>query len=747
MGVLTRATTALCLATLARADDPVAEARPSNEDWQASQEAVADEAKAITDKKKKMAAVNKVVDLLEGLRGQVMSEGEKEAKTYNKFACFCKDTMSDKTDSIASGKDAKDTLSAGIVELSAARDGFDVQIAEFLEDIKEAEQAMKENQFERSNTNDIYRRNDADLRGAIEALKAAIGEIKASKGASLMQVQTLAKNVRSAVLLADAMGLAGASEKKNLGMFLQDEPDNSVPTQDYKFHSGDIIKTLEGLQADFRAQKVEVDKSEVESVKVHDAFMQEKKDLVSRKNHEMNTAKKTRAEKVAQIESNNQRLSVVSADLLDDQQYLMELSQMCSDKAVTYDQRTKVRQDELSALTSAMDIIKTTVSEKTSAKAVRFAQQGVSVRLAEVMARSPKMMAEIEAEAEAADAEPASFLQLPNSDDGRQAVSALLKSTAASLKSAELMDLASKIAAVQGSDPFAKVKTLIQELVERLLQEEAGEANHKGWCDKATVDAEQKRGYAADSVADLNGQMAELEATRDQLTEETSVLSSEIDELKANREAATTLRDLEKTENAATVEEADLGLQALKQAIDILDKYYKTAAKGSVELSLAQGPADDAPDAGFDNGEAYTGSQGSATGILGMLAVIESDFERTISETEKAEAQAAADYMLFMTDSGKSLAEKEMANSEKTKQKDAAMASLEEADENLKSEVSILKTSITELLELKPVCVDTGMSYEDRVRMREEEITALKKADCILAAYAEFGPDGAANAC
>jgi len=65
----------------------------------------------------------------------------------------------------------------------------------------------------------------------------------------------------------------------------------------------------------------------------------------------------------------------------------------------------------------------------------------------------------------------------------------------------------------------------------------------------------------------------------------------------------------------------------------------------------------------------------------------------------------------------------------------------------LSSQTKILVTSIKELMELKPVCVDTGMSYADRVAMREQEIESLKKALCILGAYAEFGPDGLADAC
>lgn len=72
---------------------------------------------------------------------------------------------------------------------------------------------------------------------------------------------------------------------------------------------------------------------------------------------------------------------------------------------------------------------------------------------------------------------------------------------------------------------------------------------------------------------------------------------------------------------------------------------------------------------------------------------------------------------------------------------------LGEADDDLESESKILQSSIKELLELKPTCIDTGMSYEERVARREDEIEALKKALCVLTAYAEYGPEGLADAC
>merc|ERR1719269_478132 len=235
----------------------------------------------------------------------------------------------------------------------------------------------------------------------------------------------------------------------------------------------------------------------------------------------------------------------------------------------------------------------------------------------------------------------------------QRAAADLLSSQGMKIKSTLLIKLASTIA----TDPFAKVKKLIQELIERLLTEAANEANQKGWCDKATADAEQKRDYAVEEVTSLNSEMAELEARRDTLREEIVVLEEEIADLKAARAKATKLREAESAENAATVEEAHAGLEAINQAIDIMEKFYKTAVKNTV-LAQQKGPADDAPDAGFKAGEAYKGAQGASTGIIGMMDVIKTDFERTISETEKAEAEAQQAHLEFMTETGKSLAAK-----------------------------------------------------------------------------------------
>jgi len=729
---------------------------PTKEKWEADQKATADSAAAGAADEAKMAAVNKVTDMLVDLQKQVLAEGEAEAETYNKFACWCKTTSKEKSEAIQDGKDSKKALSALIKKKMSARDDEDDKITKLKDNIDKAQKFMKKITGERDETHATYVKNAADLKSAIDSLNSAIKVLKASKSPSLLQVQSVSDTVKTAIEMADALGLGSDASRKQLASFIQQPAAGdtvAVEMEDYKFHSGGVIDTLEKeLLPDFRKEKETIDAAEVKSVALYDQSMQDRSDYVADNEHDLDIAEKTKSKLTEEIEEASQELTVTSAQLLDDMEYLAELTDMCSKKAQTWDQRSKARAAELTALTSALGIIKSTVADKTQSSTLRLAQTGVKVTLPDAVANSDRALEVIEAEAEATEADEQGsalgFLQKrsiqkhdPNA--ATEYIIDMLRGKGKEIKSTLLTSLAQQMT----GDPLAKVKKLIQELIERLLQEAANEANQKGWCDKAMADAKQKRGYASEEIEGLNAKMAKLEALSAKLDEEITTLIKEIKALNDEAAEAAQERKEEKLENANTVTEAKAGLAAVQMAIDILDKFYKTNAKNKVEYSLAQGPMDDAPDAGFDNGEAYTGAGGAGVGIIGMMEVIEGDFERTISETMKTEKENQSEFDKFMTETKKSLAEKNMAKDQKIKLKDEADTNLDKANGDLVDQMTILKGTIEELIELKATCIDTGMSYEDRVAMREQEIASLKKALCIFGAYAEYGPDGLADKC
>merc|ERR1719174_487546 len=150
----------LACATVANA----VEQRPDMKEYEAKKAGAKQEKAAAGAKQSKMAAVDKVVSMLEDLQLQVLAEGEAEAATYNKFACFCKTTQKDKSEAIKTGKSEKESLSADIKKLSKQRDDLDDKIAKLQEAIKKAEDAMEKRTKKSDAANKVYKTNEADLK-------------------------------------------------------------------------------------------------------------------------------------------------------------------------------------------------------------------------------------------------------------------------------------------------------------------------------------------------------------------------------------------------------------------------------------------------------------------------------------------------------------------------------------------------------------------------------------------------------
>merc|ERR1719456_1287457 len=143
----------------------------------------------------------------------------------------------------------------------------------------------------------------------------------------------------------------------------------------------------------------------------------------------------------------------------------------------------------------------------------------------------------------------------------------MLKQRGEALGSRELAALSARIST---SGPFDKITKLIQELIERLLQEQADEANHQGWCNKEVGVAKAQRKRKVESVRDLNAVSAKNEVHRDKLTKEIATLTEEIDELDGSLSKLTKERSDESAENEASLKEATEGKEAVDEALDML---------------------------------------------------------------------------------------------------------------------------------------------------------------------------------
>merc|ERR1719409_2626317 len=175
---------------------------------------------------------------------------------------------------------------------------------------------------------------------------------------------------------------------------------------------------------------------------------------------------------------------------------------------------------------------------------------------------------------------------------------------------------------------------------------------------------------------------------------------------------ATKLRQEEKAKNTETIADSEAAQTAVAQALTVLKEFYAKAAEATALLQAE-------PEI-FD--EPYKGMQSENGGVVGMLEVIESDFARLESDTKAAEATAQKEYDDFMEESKVDKAQKSTDIEHKTAKKQDQEQALTTKKEDLEGTQKELDAALAYFDKLKPSCVDSGVSYEDRVARRKEEI-------------------------
>merc|ERR1719161_1865603 len=226
-------------------------------------------------------------------------------------------------------------------------------------------------------------------------------------------------------------------------------------------------------------------------------------------------------------------------------------------------------------------------------------------------------------------------------------------------------------------------------------------------------------------------------------------LSQEVADLTKGLAEETTLREEDQATNNRTLADAAAGLEAVKGAIEVLKGFYgefiqldakQAPPAPGYENYVAEGAGSDgltvddmAPEGSSAMPDSdYGGKTDASKSIIGLLEVIESDFENTISGTNDDEKAAADAYTDFKDKTETSITDKNELKGTKEGEKTDAELAITQADADLKTEGENLQNAMDELEKLKPVCVDSGMSWEERTARREQEIESLKEALKIL---------------
>merc|ERR1719326_2082928 len=102
--------------------------------------------------------------------------------------------------------------------------------------------------------------------------------------------------------------------------------------------------------------------------------------------------------------------------------------------------------------------------------------------------------------------------------------------------------------ASSGDDPFAKVKGLIKDMIERLLDEAHAEATHKAYCDEEMAETKTKMGDLQETMDKLNTQIDSQTAAIAKLKEDVGTLQAELAELAKSQAEMDKIRQEEHAE-------------------------------------------------------------------------------------------------------------------------------------------------------------------------------------------------------
>jgi prefoldin subunit 5 len=627
--------------------------------------------------------VQKVIEMMNGMLEKGKKEKHEEQVQFAAYKQFCDDTTVEKKRAIEEANEQIDVLKADIEKYTATAAKLTKEIAEHDEDISvwqgDIKAATKVREIEKAD----YDATHTDYSESVDALERAIAVLKKQahdrKQASLIQLKNLKLIPNDAKRVIDA--------------FLQQDPDEglavSAPEANaYEFQSGGVVEMLEKLLDKFIEERTTLEKEEMNSKHAYDMLMQ---DL----NAQVSQAETDRDEKAEFKAETLQSKADAQGDLQDttttrdaDEKYLGDLTATCEQKASDFESRQQLRAEEIEAIEKAIEIIS---SGAVSGNADKHLPGLVQTSFAQLRADSASA--------------------------AQNRVAVYLRKQADTLGSRVLSALATRVE----SDPFAKVKKMIKDLIVKLMEEANEEAEHKGWCDTELSTNEQTRKEKTQAVETLHAEIDELEASIAKLTEDITELTQAVAELDAAMSKATKLRQEEKAKNTETIADSQEAQTAVAQALTVLKEFYAKAAEAT---SFVQEPEI------FD--EPYKGMGGESGGVVGMLEVIESDFARLEADTKAAEASAQKEYDEFMTDSEVDKTKKSTDIEHKTAKKQDEEQALTTKKSDLEGTQKELDAALAYFDKLKPSCVDSGVSYEDRVARRKEEIESLQEALKIL---------------
>jgi chromosome segregation ATPase len=621
-----------------------------------------------------ISPVAKVIELLSGMETKLTQEGEAKEAAFKAFVQLAEKRSSDLQYQITTEKSQIEELNAKISKAESS-------IQALATSIEDAQNSIAGNQADLQAATDVRVRERTDFQAAekelqdtIDSIHRATAVLQKQKGTpALMQIQQAP--ILKALEVMVSASMIGEQDAKSLTSLLQSNDqdlDFQTPAAPaYEKKSGSIIELLENLLDKAKDQLNEARKKETQASHNFDMLAQSLKDSIKFSSSDLEKAKQNQANE-AQIKAlATKDLEKVTKSLAADETTLSDLQRDSRREASDAEMERKTRGEELQALGTAKEALQ---GKASGAALLQIFQSKRST------IRSSSDLAHFE-------------------------VVRILRNLATSHDSKKLALLSRQVDALMLQDQEAgksgaidkKIIDMITGMIASMEKSLKEDTTKKAYCDQEMKKGASKKATKDQELETVRTKVDSATSASTQLKSEVADLQKTITTLQATRVNMTKLRQDEKALFEKTVPEVQAGLDGVKLALRTLRDYYRSASS-------------------------------AATGIIGMLEVVESDAAQNLAELRETEETAASDFEKEMQDLKLDVAQKEQDVKYKTLEStriDSDLRDLNSDKEGLQTELSAIVEFNTGL---EKDCTEPQISFEEKQAKRQEEINGLKGA-------------------
>jgi len=303
--------------------------------------------------------VTKVVNLLKDMLKQLEKEAEDDEEIYDQLACWCETNDKDKSKSITDAEGKIKDLTVQIEEGSATSSRLNTEIKVLNQEVSANQNALAAATDIREKELAEFNAEEKDLLLSIDSLKTAIQVLSKHNGASFLQMETSTMMGVAATLQHQMQkhtdilkGVLTHKERRVVTSFLQ-----APASQSYAPQSGEIFGILNQMKESFEQNLAQTQKDEAADVQAYENLKAAKEEEIVAGQEQVETKTQELADTDEKLANAKEDIDDTKASLGADEQFLMELKQVCAGSDAEWEERQKTRQLEMEACTKALAVL------------------------------------------------------------------------------------------------------------------------------------------------------------------------------------------------------------------------------------------------------------------------------------------------------------------------------------------------------------------------------------------------------